>query len=242
MKYIKNVSIFLLTFCFSVSLLSFPALAKEESVLTIKNLKGDFEVSPKSSESDSDLFSAFKQVMPGDTLTQKIKIQNHCEEHKKVNLYLSSTLSQTESTASLQELLSMLHLRIWEKDKLLFEQTADQNLSEPIDLGALGYQEEEVLKVELEIPVEVDNEQAENIAMLEWTFDVEDAGMEDDQTSSNGSVGGGEHSSNNSGAGTNHPSSQPRTGDTAHVGMWIIVCFIALVSVIYIFSKKHKNK
>lgn len=90
--------IFILLLCFSL-----PTMAKESSV-TYAGDSGEFIFTPGSSQSPTDLFPAFKDVMPGDTLTQNITVRNEASKKVKVKIYLRALGAQAGSEGFLSQL------------------------------------------------------------------------------------------------------------------------------------------
>lgn len=177
----RRIFALLLVLCLSVVMLSVSAFAAEgASTLTIKDLHGDFQVSPGSQESQSDLFSSFKGVMPGDVCVETIEIRNETGEKKPLRLYLTSVspvtdLPDSEQRAAVEELLSMLSVRVWVEDALVFDAAADASSNASIPVGVIPYRGSAKMRVELTVPVAVNNEQAQNIGKIKWVFHVEDA-------------------------------------------------------------------
>lgn len=222
----KRIFALLLVLIFSVATLSLPVLAaKEVSVLTIDNLEGDFAVLPGSQLSDTDLFSSFKEVMPGDMREENIEIRNETKEKRPVRLFLCSMtpVMDTEDPSrqeTLDDLLSMLTLRVHAGDQLILDATASDTLAEPVSLGVVPYRDSADLQVELTVPVDVNNEQAELLSDVEWIFQVEDAG-------SDSSV-------------PDH--SIPQTGDGTLLIMWIVLCAGSFGGLIWIFLCRKTRK
>ncbi len=188
--------------------------------MTIKDLQGNFQVSPGSQESQSDLFSSFKGVMPGDVCVETIEIRNRTGERKPIRLALTAISPvmdspEPEQRAAMEELLSMLSVRVWAKNTLVFDATAAASSNKSVSLGVIPYGKSADMRVELTVPVEVNNRQARNIAQIQWVFSAEDA---------------------------SDPSA-PQTGDNSHLVLWSVLCVVSLGGVVgvYFWSRKRKQ-
>ena len=188
--------------------------AEERSVLRIKDLQGAYEVIPGSAQEEHDLFTAFKEVMPGDIRTQKVEIQNQCREGKDVCVYLAAISPKQDPNASSQ-VLPLLKMRIWKGDELLLDGSADTALNKAAGLGIVPYCGSTELTVELEIPVELNNEQIQAASRIEWLFAVEDASLT--QPNAN---------------------ELPQTGDSAWPLLWIVLAIASLVGVIILLRRR----
>lgn len=132
---------------------------------------GKFIFEPGSDYSPTDLFPDFKDVMPGDTLTQKIMVKNNARKSVKISM---RALGAHENSV---DFLSKLNLSV-EKvtDTPLFEATADQTaqLTEWQTLGVLAAGGEAELSVVLQVSTDLDNNYQELIGYLDWEFMVEE--------------------------------------------------------------------
>ena len=78
-----------LVMVFSMSVTAFAA----DSTITFKGLQEGFEAQPGSEYTDTDLFQNFKNVMPGDKLTETIQIKNEATDCDYIKVYPRSRLS-----------------------------------------------------------------------------------------------------------------------------------------------------
>ena len=140
---------------------------------------GKFIFAPGSEHSLTDLFPEFKDVMPGDTLTQKIVVKNNAKKSVKISM---RALGAHEDS---KDFLSKLNLYV-EKvtDTPLFEAPADQTaqLTEWRQIGVLAAGGEAELMVGLQVPTSLDNNYKTLIGYLDWEFMVEEIGDGNVQT------------------------------------------------------------
>ena len=132
--------------------------------------------------SPTDLFSKFKDVMPGDVLTQTITVKNDAEEKIKVKIYLRS-LGADQASA---EFLSKLNLsvRVHREDGMeeLFE-LSEEAMARPTDwfcLGTVCPDGEVDLDIILTVPTELGNSFQNQIGCLDWEFMAEELPTEQD--------------------------------------------------------------
>ena len=141
---------------------------------------GNFIFEPGSEYSPTDLFPNFKDVMPGDTLTQNIVVKNNAKKRVKISM---RALGAHEDS---KDFLSKLNLYV-EKvtDTPLFEAPADQTaqLTEWREVGVLAAGGEAELVVGLQVPTSLDNNYKKLIGYLDWEFMVEEI---DDGTAQTG--------------------------------------------------------
>lgn len=207
-----------------------PATAADGKV-TYSGNAGDFVFAPGSEHSLTDLFPDFKDVMPGDSITQKIVVKNDADNKVKVNVYLRALGAHEDSV----EFLSQLGLRVQRSNEnvipYMFDAAADETaqLTDWILLGTLYSGGEVNLDVTLMVPVELDNTFQSQIGYLDWEFMVEEFPVETDDPKPPKPEGG---------------TKPPDTGDHSHLGLWIALMIGsgAVLLVLIILGKRRKKK
>lgn len=130
-----------------------------------------FVFSPGSDQSPTDLFDGFKEVMPGDSLTQQIRICNHGTN--PVKLYLRSLGAQAEGA----DFLHQLELTVTaHTQQLLFDAPADEpaQLTDWAYLGTFYPGAEAILDLTLQVPITMGNEFQQASGSLDWQFQAEE--------------------------------------------------------------------
>ena len=124
----------------------------------------------------SDLFESFKNVLPGDELTQTITVRN--DKDMQVRIYLRA---EPVNQAS-EEFLSQLTLTVTCKDKEIFDAAASETaqLTKATLLGTFRKNGSTDLTVTLSVPAELGNEYMSAIGIVPWTFIAEE--IPDDET------------------------------------------------------------
>lgn len=199
-KTFKKISSLLLA---AVMVLGVSATAfADDSVITFKGAKNGFEFAPGSEYTQSDLFDGFKNVMPGDTLTETITIKNEDSGSDYIEVYMKviphddteNPLTydeeyentdgkdqagiegqRDETVASMSDFLSKLTMRIYNDDELIYESSPEKSgaLADKVELGELERKESIELTVELDVPIELGNEYANRVGEVDWIFSAE---------------------------------------------------------------------
>lgn len=160
--------------CMSIS-----ASAAASGVVYHANAK-KYIFTPGSQYSPTDLFPNFKDVMPGDTLTQTITVRNDKHNNVKIRVYLRSLGADD---AQSREFLSQLNLRVSKSsDTVYFNASPDEKaqLKDWTYLGLLYSSGKADLEVELTVPKSLDNTFAQRVGVLTWEFMVEELPISSD--------------------------------------------------------------
>ena len=166
--------------------LSSTAFAAAPSI-TFKGFTSGFDFQPGSEYTETDLFNSFKNVMPGDTGTETITFTNSASDCDFVNLYmraeahdetanpLSPKVADKETIAAMTEFLSKLSMKVWNGTELIYDAAPNElgGLGSNKFLGTFRSGETASLKVELSVPIDLDNKFADRIGEVDWIFHVE---------------------------------------------------------------------
>lgn len=186
MKHIAKKSISFILMLLLVMSFATTAFAADSSI-TFTGFSSGFEFQPGSEYTETDLFQNFKNVMPGDTVTETIAFTNSATDCDFVNLYmraeahdetdnpLSPKVAEKESVATMTEFLSKLSMKVWNGTELIYDASPDQldGLKSNKFLGTFRTGETATLKVELSVPIELDNKYANRVGEVDWIFHVE---------------------------------------------------------------------
>lgn len=186
MKHIAKKSISFILMLLLVMSFATTAFAADSSI-TFTGFSSGFEFQPGSEYTETDLFQNFKNVMPGDTVTETITFTNSATDCDFVNLYmraeahdeaanpLSPKVAKTETVATMTEFLSKLSMKVWNGTELIYDASPDQldGLKSNKFLGTFRTGETATLKVELSVPIELDNKYANRVGEVDWIFHVE---------------------------------------------------------------------
>ena len=155
--------------------------------ITFNGFSKGFDLQPGSEYTQTDLFGGFKNVMPGDTVTETITFTNSATDCDFVNLYmraeahdetanpLSSKVAEKETVVTMTEFLSKLSMKVWNGTELIYDASPDEldGLKTNKFLGTYRSGEKATLKVELNVPIELGNEYANRVGEVDWIFHVE---------------------------------------------------------------------
>ena len=171
------------------------AFAADASV-TFKN--GKLVVfQPGSDYTQTDLFGNFKNIMPGDTLTEEITVENQSGDSDYIKVYLRAVphdeagnpisekvLAELRSDerrgektelAYMYDFLAQLQLTVKNGAEVIYQASPDETdgLTNNVYLGSLRKGQSLKLDVELKVPIEMGNDYANRIGEVDWVFAAE---------------------------------------------------------------------
>lgn len=191
-----------------------------EGNVTYSGDAGRFIFAPGSEHSPTDLFPNFKDVMPGDSITQPITVKNDASNKVKVKIYMRCLGAHEDSV----EFLSQLRLRVEKSEDntmaYMFDGAANETaqLTEGVCLGTLYSGGSVNLNVILDVPVELDNAYQQQIGYLDWEFMIEEYEIEPDDPE------------------------PPKSGDDFQLWLWIGLMIMSLFAMTILFFARKREK
>ena len=203
-----------------IVMLLISTVSAAEGNVTYSGDAGDLIFAPGSEYSPTDLFPDLKDVMPGDTLTQKITVKNDASNQVKVKIYMRALGAHEDSV----DFLSQLKLRVEKTEDnmmgYMFDAYANETaqLTDWVCLGMLYSGGEVNLDVTLEVPVTLDNTFKEKVGYLDWEFRIIEYPVEDTDPQ------------------------PPKTGDDTNLVLLIAVMALCAAAIVVLLILKKKGR
>lgn len=212
----KTLRFLSLVLCMAM-LLSVGLSAYADGNVTYNGRSRSFIFGPGSIFSPTDLFPSFKDVMPGDTLTERIVVKNDTHYGIKINVYMRSLGAQQNTN----DFLSQLELSVQQvDDSYMFKAPADQTaqLTNWTLIGTIYSGGEVVLDVTLKVPLELGNEYQHDIGYIDWEFMVEELPI------------------------SPYDPTVPKTGDNANIWLYASIMGVSLALCFLFFFVARRRK
>ena len=174
----------------------------------------------------TDLFGNFKNVFPGDVLTETITVKNTLGGNKTVKIYmkavphdeaenpLSPAVAAKEDADSMSQFLSILGMTVTNGSKVIFEGKASETdgREDGVLLGSFKNGESTELTVTLKAPLKkMDDSYRNRIGEVDWVFTAEEI---DDRPG------------------------KPRTGDESDLLLWTGLMAVSALGAAAVLRKK----
>lgn len=165
----RKITSFLLALLLVLSL-SATAFAAETGLVEYR--KQNFFFGPGTLNYPTDLFPEFKNVMPGDQLTQQVKIVHNAGRSYNIRVYIKA-----EGSNLRPEFIRQMNLNVKYKDGDILYEGPDYdatNITEWQKLVTLAPGKSADLDLTLDVPIEMGNDFAMDEGTVIWKFKVEE--------------------------------------------------------------------
>lgn len=182
---IRRISTLLMALALVLSL-SVPAFA---SSVTFEGKSQGFVLDVHNELTATDLFGNFKDLMPGDSVSETITIQNVARDCDYIKLYIravphsdgsnapvSDRVNDLEQdVASMEDFLSQLYMEVYQGSSRIYSGSPDEldGFRDNVYLGQYRKNQGTTLKVTLNVPADLDNKYAFRAGEVDWVFTVE---------------------------------------------------------------------
>lgn len=161
----------------------------------------------------TDLFQSFKDLIPGDTVTQKITVKNTTKD-KQIDVYLRAEPVSEQYI----DFLSYMNLTVIQDGNTVLSNAGAHTqggLAENVLLGSFQPGEFAELDVTLEVSVEMGNEHQLDYGEIVWVFSVEE------ETT---------------------PVPPPQTGDKSNIRWAVILMSASFIIIVFLLARSRRDK
>lgn len=249
-KLIKRISLFVTSIVMSFGMMI--PVHGEDLTITFNGQDKGFDFGNGSEYTATDLFDNFKNVMPGDSLTQNISVVNNATDADYIDLYMRIethdqegepvNYADEETSVTMMDFLSHLNMTIYQNDRVIYESTADQpaQLTDNTYLLRVSKQQSANLRVEVNVPIELGNEYMDRVGAVDWIFTAE--GKDRPQTPVTPDKPSEPVKPNRPQTPTTSDKKKsPFTGDTSNLILYSGICFLAVGAICIVISEKKKR-
>lgn len=186
MKSIVRIFSCMIAVCILFSVFSVIGFAQESGVIFEAGAEDFVFVN------DDDLFDNFKNLMPGDSVTQKIVIESKKTRAGYVKIYLraiphgddnplSDEVAKAETIESMNEFLSQLTMSVTCDGNLIYKASPNEleGLSENVLIGTFGYGDKKTLEITLDVPITLGDVFQNSMGEIDWVFTAEEITKEE---------------------------------------------------------------
>ena len=172
-----------------------------------------------SSYSPTDLFTAYKGLMPGDSVKQDITVKNDSSYGVKLKFYVRSRGAHGGS----EDFLSKLRLTVAKSENnemaYMFDAPANQTdgMTDWVYLGTLYSGGEVNLVLNLDIPIGLDDKYQDAVGYIDWEFKVEELPIEPEDPL------------------------PPKTGDGSNIYLYTLLVSLSGIVLVILFYKRRKD-
>lgn len=177
---------------------------------------------------DNELFDSFKGIMPGDSRTETITVQNLCKTDRYICIYLQAVphspatgphvpaVAAAESYDSMMDFLSQLSLTVTLNGAPLSQGPADKpaGLADRKLIALFNAPGKATVQATLTVPITMGSEYAQRMGEIDWVFTAEEWG-------------------------------EPvnlRTGDDSNMTLWLLLILISMAALTWMFIVIRRKK
>lgn len=231
MRNIRKLMMTVICLILMMNSFAMPVYAQDVNVIYSGD-SGEFIFANDDGDPITDLFPDFKDVMPGDSIEQKIVVDNKASKNVKVQIYI-----RTHGTVSedYRDFLNKMNLKIInDSGSVMFDASPDQlgGLSEWQRIGTLYSGGKANLTAVLSVPADMDDRYQKNNGEIRWEFYVEELPVSpyDPKPGPGSGSGSGSAQTETEAPTVTEPiasTGTPKTGDDSKTWLWVLLLVLS---------------